>query len=950
MNEIKRFPGFRRILTVGGILLLTLVVSTPLQAENAYVVTEAFIEKDFVGARAEALKIVKNKGHFEYKEGLGLYGWTEFMLDNYLAAQAAFKKLVEIKPNDFDGNLGVAWTSIKLGKLDGVESYLGKAKAAAMGWQEFMVTDARGWLAAKRGDTVKAAKIFESVWSDYVDEQEEEDDPMVGLAWLKMNKKDLDGAKDYFGEGLDRKVDCFFCRGGLARIALAKGDLETALEHAVEGNKIVNYNNGLIVLLGTVLQRIKDPQKTLDAYAALADEHDESPVFKALLGFGQIAVGKMDEAKVSFEAALKMQPNNPTALAGLYQLRLRKAVIVKDAWASYYKGKYKDALAAFEAKRGEAKANGTSAAEEGRGWTLIILGKPKQALKAFRAALEIDAGSVNARTGLVASERASLGSYNRAWRFLNSRDFAAAAKAFAEARNDATKSAQWLIDDGLAWVDYYRGDRAKAEQQFRAILEKNPNAYLSAKGMGFVLLDRNDHEGAHKYLTASFTANPFQVLASYTMAAKRMLDGKQYSQAMSLLKMGQYTYPYSADIQFQMAKAFKGLKDPASAAKKAVIAAGLSPVYISPGFESLGIGGNDVREAYRAMANGLYAAGYLKAAKVRYDQYFEAGGSDAGAKLGSAWTHLKLDQTGAAAALFGEVQTSGHKIYSPFAETGLAHVDIDRKNIDGGASRLIASFKKAPRQMLSTYVFSGSKLARAKRQADVIELMKLAETLYPLSADIQALYARAYAALNDRKKAAFHLVAAARLAPTYMNFSFDSLGLKPSEIRDAYLFMGWGNYFAKNNKGAVYRFDEYVKAGGKDLNAIRGRGFAQFRLGAFDKAVKDLAAAAAKEPKTLFPVSEVIELPGLKQSWTVVYNARSTLGWIAYRNDNSKKAVQEFSKVLKTYPGLVDSNTGMGYALLALGRKVEAARHFKAALDVSPYYPDALRGMKISGG
>jgi hypothetical protein len=53
---------------------------------------------------------------------------------------------------------------------------------------------------------------------------------------------------------------------------------------------------------------------------------------------------------------------------------------------------------------------------------------------------------------------------------------------------------------------------------------------------------------------------------------------------------------------------------------------------------------------------------------------------------------------------------------------------------------------------------------------------------------------------------------------------------------------------------------------------------------------------------------------------------------------------------LKTYPGLVDSNTGMGYALLALGRKVEAARHFKAALDVSPYYPDALRGMKISGG
>ena len=40
----------------------------------------------------------------------------------------------------------------------------------------------------------------------------------------------------------------------------------------------------------------------------------------------------------------------------------------------------------------------------------------------------------------------------------------------------------------------------------------------------------------------------------------------------------------------------------------------------------------------------------------------------------------------------------------------------------------------------------------------------------------------------------------------------------------------------------------------------------------------------------------------------------------------------------------------MGYALLALGRKGDAARHFQAALDVSPYYPDALRGMKITDG
>ncbi len=391
MTQKRRFTDIHRFIVVGCFLLMTFAVSTPVQAESEYIITVEFTDKNFVVARKEALKIIKNKGHHQYKAVLGLYGWTEFMLDNYLAAKGAFLKLVEIKPNDFDGNLGVAWSNIKLGKLDDVESYLGKAKAAAWNWQRFMVTDARGWLAAKRGNAVEAARLFEKEWADYVDHQDEEDDPMVGLAWLKMNEKDYDGAKEYFEKGLDRKDDCFFCQDGLARIALAKGDLETALEHAIEGNKLVNYNYGLIVLLGTVLQRIKDPQKTLDAYAELADKHDESPIFRALLGFGQIAVGKEDEAKASFEEALKKQPNNPTALAGLNQLRLKKAVVVKDAWALYYKAKYKEALAAFEAKRGEAKANGTSAAEEGRGWTLIVLGKPKQALGAFQAALKIDA-------------------------------------------------------------------------------------------------------------------------------------------------------------------------------------------------------------------------------------------------------------------------------------------------------------------------------------------------------------------------------------------------------------------------------------------------------------------------------------------------------------------------------------------------------------------------------
>lgn len=913
---------------------------------------EHFETKNFVRLRIDLFKLTQSEEYRDNYKVLSMHGWSEFMLDNFLGAHEAFMKLHDLSPKNFDANLGLAWTNIKLGRLDEADPYLDAALKKAEDWQRYMIYDARGWQAAKRGDEALAEKFFKKEKLVMVAGQKKEDDPKIGLGWLYLNRGDLKEAKKQFAEGLKRKKKCFFCNDGLARIALAEKKLDEALKHAVEGNKKVNLNSGMISLLGTILFQINDPEITYEAYSTLAKVHDDSAVFRALGGYGELAIGKTKEAEASFLSALEMSPYNATALAGLNQIRINKTALVKDGWDAYYKGEYENALSAFEGKLSLAKSNSSSVAEEGRGWSLIALGKPKDAFLAFSTALKIDAGSPNARSGMIAAERASLGGYTRAWNLMTAGDLDGAAKSFNLTRKNVSSSSMWLIDDGLAWIDYFKGESAKAEAQFKSILNANPDAYLSRKGLGLISLANNDFDGATKHLSASFTANPFQLLSSYTTPAQTMLDNQQYSQAIKILELGQQAYPYSADIQFQLAKGYLGLKDTASALKKAVIAAQLAPTYISPVFETLKLNGNNLqdaqllRDAYLAMAAGLFAAGDSENALRRYDQYFQAGGDQQATLIGVAWSQLILGRIDEAENTFKRLRNSGDENLVAIADMGMAFVELERGAFDRSVPFLKELLKTNPYQLLSLYNRAGVKLIEAKKPQMAVDILSIGETIYPLSADLQALLASAFKSMGDDNSAATRLIAAARLAPTYMNAGFNDLGLNPASLADAYYAMAWGNYFAKNNEGAVFRFNEYMKAGGADPNAVRGRGFAQYRMGKLDEAKVDLIKAATNEPETLLPVTEVVPLPGVGQSWTVVYNAQSTLAWIAFHQGKNDQAEVAFAKVLDSYPMLVDAHTGMGYAQLAQGKMAEAKNSFQAALKVSPYYPDALRGME----
>ena len=111
----------------------------------------------------------------------------------------------------------------------------------------------------------------------------------------------------------------------------------------------------------------------------------------------------------------------------------------------------------------------------------------------------------------------------------------------------------------------------------------------------------------------------------------------------------------------------------------------------------------------------------------------------------------------------------------------------------------------------------------------------------------------------------------------------------------------------------------------------------------------DLAASALLEPAELGPVTEKIFGPDGESFWEVSYNATSTLAWAYYFSQDPQSAAEHFEKALSDNPDWVDSHTGLGYALQQLGRVRSAAKEYRTALQLLPYYPYAQAGLESLG-
>ena len=100
-------------------------------------------------------------------------------------------------------------------------------------------------------------------------------------------------------------------------------------------------------------------------------------------------------------------------------------------------------------------------------------------------------------------------------------------------------------------------------------------------------MEKKDFNTAANQLTKSLNLNPYQPLTDYIAPVNKMQKSGQWEKSKYILELGQRIYPYSADIQFLLAKAYKNLKDVTTAEQKLIIAANLAPAYIDPVIDKL---------------------------------------------------------------------------------------------------------------------------------------------------------------------------------------------------------------------------------------------------------------------------------------------------------------------------------------------------------------------------
>jgi len=367
-----------------------------------------------------------------------------------------------------------------------------------------------------------------------------------------------------------------------------------------------------------------------------------------------------------------------------------KTAIVKDAWSAYFKGDLEGALKAFDAKASDAKSQKNAAAADGRGWTLLAMGKTSDARNAFKEALAIDPNFSYSYSGLYSAEGQLLVPYQKAWGLVNLGRFDEATTYFNQAKKEAPEDLQWLVDDGFGWMAYYKGDSAGAEKIFKDVVAKNPKAYLSLTGLGTIAMKKKDYAAAASNLSQSFKLNPYQALASYTTNADTLINAGQFKEAKEMLLMGEYAYPYSADLYYLIARASDGLKDEKTALSSLSYAASLAPFYIDPVFDKIKLTGKAKQTALLSMGWSLYYGGSAAAAIKRFDQYAQAGGTEVSGHLGTGWSQLALKKYPEATKAFEAAGDNADAL------AGLGWVAIAKNDSAGAEKFFNASIKKVP--------------------------------------------------------------------------------------------------------------------------------------------------------------------------------------------------------------------------------------------------------------
>ncbi|MFQ5898550.1 MAG: tetratricopeptide repeat protein [Candidatus Methylomirabilia bacterium] len=857
--------------------------------------------------------------------------------DKFIDAERALRAILKKSPDGTQARLLLGWTVWNQGRYDESllifkrvlreapshrrltleEQHTFKLPDEVASWDEVGpienpdISQARkglGWTYLKKSWPRSAFVQFDLLQG----QSEEWDEPYLGRGYAHMALGRLGKAKDDFSEYMKRTSKKRDGERAFGDLLVARKQVDKAIPHYEAALKLK--------------PKWPEVQSALAwAYVAAGRHADAEKLFNALkrtrpieweTGMARIALarGKFDEAEAALARALAASPYYGRAREVSRLLRGTRYKEFDKAWALYYRGKPKQAAAAFQAllkRPGPLPKSIKFSIFNGLGWARLALKKYEAAKTAFQASLkafpngaEATAGLgwialhrkdlsaaekaftkaaaaaprlIAARQGFRALRRARLGAYDEAWALYYRGKASDAVKAFRKLTPKSRRlspATMAFARAGLAWAQVKLGKLAEAERMFAKLSGRSGNVGAEGKaGLGWIALKRKQPDRARARFLEALKLVPGHLAARRGLAALRRLEVPHLQAAWRAYYAGRF------------AEAADKFRSTAHNAK-------LKAEYRA--------------EAARGLAWALLKGGNPKKALKAFD----------------ALVALSAD----ADALYGR----------------------------------------------------GLTLARAGRHADAIKPLKRAASLAPLSADIHLAHGKAVLESGDPKAAEAIFLAAYRLAPAsaevnrwigwarvrqnrvkqalpafryalvYAPGSVDDAEfrklLQKKEYRGLRRDLAWAYVRWSAFGRARPIFEKLVRENRHDGDAQFGLGYTLYKARDYKKADKALKRAIkAKQRPQPRPVWVVFPKIG---SYPILTDASSIRGWVALFSKDIPGAIERFKESLDREPDLVSSLAGLGLALQKSGDREGAREAYLRASEIYPTYPVVVSGLR----
>lgn len=739
---------------------------------------------------------------------------------------------------------------------------------------------------------------------------------------LELAKKTIGGPSFEHFSPDDKKIFYDFHGDSLATIGMASqrlGKFDEAilyLENALKKPASWSDPKDLRLHLAQSLQAGKKYDRALEEYSQILSSDPKS--VEALVGRGWVYIQKSqdEEAEKDFLAALKIQPLQASAAAGLVEVRKQRTAKTKEAWELLYAKEYDGAISAF--KKALDKHPNWSVLHDGLGWSYYWKGMMVEAEESFEKALRLDPGLLTSLTGKDGVAQWRFAPLNSAWSLLNTLQYDQAIAAFDNILKDQSarlpRKDQWRVYSGLGWAYYGKRDYNQAQDSFKESIKQFPQNADSLKGLGYTYFALQEYDAALRELGQSLAQYGAQADVQ-TMMGWSYYQKKNYAQAIEAFEQALKIYPYWTDAFYGW-----GLSQHQLGEKEKALSSFRRAIWLLPGH----LATKEFKEI-------------LDKEKTYWPLYADWG-----------WSYFYQ-------WMFSQSEEQFSLALKKFPDRpdllrGLGYAQYRLKKYGEAILTLDKSWKLDPqlepiREYVSILNTPGVYLILSDAQSRIGWSYYFKRDYDKAMAISQEVIARHPGWVNPRTGLAWCL---------FMKEKYDEAEREFQEAQKAD-----PNYpDAYNGLNAIARV-RYAPA---------NKAWSYYYLGEFDQAVKEFRAAMEAKPQ-LLPEKEVWRLPlgiGWSLYWKKDYrgaaeefakvlakvpgdfSAHQGLGYIHFQNKDLDRAIGELQASLKAYPGNIDAQSNLGWAYFQKGDYDHAAQAFEVAVRLNPYLADPYKGLAWS--